>query len=278
MSPIATATPSRVEMGGRTLPPLLFPTSTSALSARKASARSPGPSLDRAAPYARKECSRGHAAPSRPLGRTARTHGKGARKHSTSPPIPPFPIRAEGVRTTRAAPPLRIVPGFSPPPPPLLSASPRSSGKGACEGKPLRCPSPCHPRPLPFPLSAPPRSCGRDALGHTAPLSCPRATPFARKGAHSQHAAPRPSSPLGPYPSPMSAPPHSRGMGTCEGKPLGGADRARGEGATVPFPRSLFARKGAHEGKPSPPDHASHRRARGLPARALTALARFRAP
>ncbi|KAH9071010.1 hypothetical protein EDB83DRAFT_2313741 [Lactarius deliciosus] len=105
------------EMGGRTLPPLLFPTSTSALSAQKASARGPGPSLDRAAPYARKECSRGHAAPSRPLGRTAHTHGKGAHEHSTSPPIPPFPIRAEGVCTMRAAPPLRIVPGFSPPPP-----------------------------------------------------------------------------------------------------------------------------------------------------------------
>ncbi|KAH9071524.1 hypothetical protein EDB83DRAFT_2313560 [Lactarius deliciosus] len=205
---------------------------------------------------------------------------------------------------------------------------PSSHWKG-CTTARRRPSSPCRPRTLPFTLSAPPhlRGWGGGTTTHHSlsprPLLFPhvRATPFARNEGTRRHASAAPLSVtpgsfLSPHlhhpvrvegvhgtppPSPVPAPPHSRGRGArghtaphppsaltlppCLRHPVRvewGRARAShhgaaqtGEGATVPFPCSLFARKGAHEGEPPPPPHTSHRRAHGLPA---FMPSRFRAP
>ncbi|KAH9051137.1 hypothetical protein EDB83DRAFT_2316910 [Lactarius deliciosus] len=189
---------------------------------------------------------------------------------SLSPPDPPFhPVRAApfarmggGGTTTRR----------SPSPRPLLfphvratpfarkegtrrhaSAAPLSVTPGSFLSPHLRRPvhaEGVHGTPPPSPIPAPPRSRGRGARGHTAP---------------------RPPSALTLPPCPRH--PVRAEWGRARASRHGAA--RTGEGATVPFPRSLFAWKGAHEGEPPPPPHASHRRARSLPA---FVPSRFRVP
>ncbi|KAH9032531.1 hypothetical protein EDB84DRAFT_1438591 [Lactarius hengduanensis] len=153
------------------------------------------------------------------------------------------------------------------------------------------------PPALPFPLSAPPRSCGRRAHEGTLPppplsLSPPappfplvRAAPFARRKCTRAHT----------HPSPVAAPPRSHGKGRrghaaprppsaptfppCTRHPIH-AERGRAR-ANRPSPSYGAARK-VQEGKappppgadrgargrtvPASPPHASHSWGRGLPA------------
>ncbi|KAH8980400.1 hypothetical protein EDB86DRAFT_2835365 [Lactarius hatsudake] len=213
--------------------------------------------------------------------------GKWGRTRVCYPPSspPPHPPRLRGKQVHK---------GMQPPAPPL-AAPRRTHRRSAREGMlpPLVAPSPSSSS-----LAAPPVHAERGhastacrpqshpslfarkggAQWHTTTLSLPsplvRVTLFEQKGSVRGQAAPPPLScypqPLPfpsfvqkgctrtPHPSPIPVPPCSRRRGRTR------ACRSP-EGATVPFPRSLFVQKGAHKGKPSPPHHMSHRRARGLP-------------
>ncbi|KAH9026690.1 hypothetical protein EDB83DRAFT_2526620 [Lactarius deliciosus] len=150
-----------------------------------------------------------------------------------------------------------------------MSAPPRSRGRRAHEGTPPPPLSPSPPAPS-FPL-IPRRPVRAEGVHGTPPPSPVPAPPRLRGRGARGHTAPRPPSALTLPPCPRH--PVRTEWGRARASRHGAA--RTGEGATVPFPRSLFAWKGAHEGEPPPPPHASHRRARGLPA---FAPSRFRAP
>ncbi|KAH9015458.1 hypothetical protein EDB85DRAFT_2025358, partial [Lactarius pseudohatsudake] len=111
-------------------------------------------------PFARKGGARGHAAPTRGHATPPRGHDAPGRpvRTGTPHPGPPFPIRADGTGARECTP--------SPPPPSLLSAPPRSRGKGACEGKP---PHPVTPRSRGNGRTRPSRVEQQDRCGLRAP-------------------------------------------------------------------------------------------------------------
>ncbi|KAH9011044.1 hypothetical protein EDB83DRAFT_2322296 [Lactarius deliciosus] len=253
----------------------------------------PPSSLTGPFPFARSECARGGAhegtrPPALPLPVPPCTRGRSARdllvaSDLSSSPLAAPPVRAERGRAqhvtpdptlplfarrrgARRAPPLlfALSPAFP------LPSCPRHPVRAGAERERATPPlSPSPPAPS-FPLvRAAPFARKECTRAHRPPL------PFPRKGCTRAHRSPS-LIPLRPLPFPhVRATPFARN-GVVQGQ---AAMRLRGrEGATVPFPRSLFARKGAHESEPPPPPHASHRRAHGLPALALTVPSRFRAP
>ncbi|KAH9019157.1 hypothetical protein EDB84DRAFT_1442213 [Lactarius hengduanensis] len=208
--------------------------------------------------------------------------GRAIRKGGTRPPAPPFPIRAEG--RTR------------PPPPFPLAAPPHSRRMGACEGKTrgkgtlkgtrVLGPSLPHSRgrgahegtPLrvalaPFSFSLRATRHARHATPRPSPSPLGRAAPYARgTRGHATLGSTLPHSHAAPGPSPLAAPPRTRGKWACEAPPpappfphwRGRVLHAGTPPSTSlpPWPRRpvrarrgharAFARKGVHAGTPPP--------------------------
>ncbi|KAH9050339.1 hypothetical protein EDB83DRAFT_2317112 [Lactarius deliciosus] len=159
--------------------------------------------------------------------------------------------------------------------PPRLRSNRGAPGKGVHEGTPSLSPS---PPPPPIPLSAPPiRAEGAHEGRPLLPLLAP---PFPiRVEGRTRSVA------VALSPSPLAAPPRTRGKGACESTPplaptFPFAWKGCAPGPATPSPHHLvppfplgramqesctrptpFAWEGAHEAKPSPPPHVSHSRA-----------------
>ncbi|KAH8982059.1 hypothetical protein EDB86DRAFT_2834543 [Lactarius hatsudake] len=224
-----------------TPPPVLLvpPIPRPSLPPVRAAAPSPRPLPS---PFAQKGYARGHAAPGPfPLGHAERGMARDPQGHSTSAPAP----------SLLSAPPRTRGRGMRRWPPPSLS---HSRGRGAHDGTPPRL-STSPPAP------ALPSSCHPDAS-----LPIGRATPSAR--GTRVHAAP--------------------GSTRAEGVHAGTLRRMRGKGACDPRPHpSPFARKGVHAGTPlrsreqrlTRPSRVRQQDRRGLRAPAFTMPApHFRTP
>ncbi|KAH9035080.1 hypothetical protein EDB84DRAFT_1561274 [Lactarius hengduanensis] len=242
-----------------------FPSSSSPTSALTAAPFSPSPPAPLVPPVRR---------------RLLRTEGVRTRAPppSLSPPGPFLPIRTKG-RPTRVG---------------MRTRAPATAFSLPAPTLPIRAEGGCtrarHPRHLPSPLAAPPRTRGKGHEGHpvaTGPSPSPfdRAALYARERGTRGYATPGPTLPIrvegGHRGTPPSAPPFDHATPVRAGKgharardtrpyPSHSCGRGAHEGHDTPFPLAAPLRtrgQGAREGKPPHPValHSRGRGARGHP-------------